>query len=88
MIEPSREKTPVTGRAVIGMDLARIMTTVALGAPSQSLGQNVQTETEETKIRRKRRSFTRLLAPLEVGFDPGVGFAPHPGVAGGGGAIR
>lgn len=64
---------------------------VALGSPPQSLGEDAQTEDEEAprpRKPRKRHCLTRFFPPLEVGFDPGVGFAPHPGDAGSGGAIH
>ena len=51
---------------------------VALGSPSQSLGEDDHAESKETEIQ----------TPLEMDSNPARGFSPHPGDAGGGGAIH
>src|SRR5436190_416430 len=62
---------------------------VALWSPPQTLGEDAQTECQETPRKpRKRLRLTRFFWPLEVGFDPDRGFAPHPGNADCGGAIH
>lgn len=57
---------------------------VALGLPPQSLGEDAHAERKETP--RKRLGLTRSREKMVSG--PARGFAPHPGDAGGGGAIR
>lgn len=60
---------------------------VALRAPPQSRGEDAEAKTGKAKIPRQRARHTWLYSPLEMDFDPARGFAPRPGVAGGGGAI-
>ena len=71
----------------VNLGIAALSERVALGSPSRSLGDDAQAECKETprpRKPRKRRCLTRFFWPLEVGFDPGGGFAPNPGGAGGG----
>ena len=60
---------------------------VALGSPPQSLGEDVHAECQETPRKpRKRLCLTRSREKMDSALAGG--FAPHPGGAGGGGAIH
>lgn len=67
---------------------------VALDSPPQSLGEDVQAEDEPrkrlrlTRSQAKRRCLTRSWEAVEMDLDHARDPAPHPGDAGGGGAIR
>jgi hypothetical protein len=66
---------------------------VALGSLQRSRGEDAQAECPRKTLRvtrshsRKRLRLTQSRPPLEMGFDRARGFAPHPGDAGGDGAI-
>lgn len=62
------------------------MTTVALWSPPQSLGEDGQAEVEDAPRPRKRLRLSR--SPEEMDSDSARGRVPHPGDAGGCGAIR
>jgi putative endonuclease len=60
---------------------------VALGSPSQSLGEDAHAECQETPRKpRKRLRLTRSGEEMDSALA--FGLAPHPGDAGGGGAIH
>jgi hypothetical protein len=54
---------------------------LALGSSPQSLGEDAHAESTRKRLRLKR-------SREKMDSDPAVGFAPHPGSAGGRGAIR